>query len=285
MASERSEFEQRLAQALPSEGAEPRPLHRAVRYSALAGGKRLRPLLCRAAAYAIAEKEVAAAWAPALAVEMIHTYSLIHDDLPALDNDNLRRGRPTCHVVHGEAMAILAGDALLTLAFAQLEDATMVRELAMAAGTPGGMVAGQAADLAAQLQGAQLQGMSLETVTAIHAGKTAALITASVLLGGLAARATLAQLDELRGFGRALGLAFQITDDLLDVSGTTEQLGKTAGKDAGQAKATYPAVIGLDATEVEARRQHDCALGNLKNWPESASRLRELAHWMLARRH
>ncbi|MGH9520181.1 MAG: polyprenyl synthetase family protein, partial [Terriglobales bacterium] len=278
IASERTEFERRFARALPSETTEPRPLHQAMRYSALAGGKRLRPLLCRAAAYAVAGAAVEAAWAPAQAVEMIHTYSLIHDDLPALDNDDLRRGQPTCHVVHGEAMAILAGDALLTLAFAQLENAAMVRELALAAGTPAGMVAGQAADLAAQLPG-----MNLDAVNAIHRGKTGALITASVLMGGRAAGASVEQLGALRGFGQAIGLAFQITDDLLDISGTTAQLGKTAGKDAGQAKATYPAIAGVEAAAIEARRQHDQALAQLQSWPDSADRLRELAQWMVAR--
>lgn len=276
--SERLQFEQRLAQALPPEASEPKTLHRAMRYSALGGGKRLRPLLCRAAAVAVAGAGVEAAWAPALAVEMIHTYSLIHDDLPALDNDSLRRGQPTCHVAYGEAMAILAGDALLTLAFAQLEDAAMARELALAAGTPGGMVAGQAADLAAQVPG-----MNLDAVTAIHRAKTGALIRASITLGARAAGATLAQLADLSDFGQSVGLAYQITDDLLDISGSTEQLGKTAGKDAGQAKATYPTLVGTAPAAEEARRQHQRALDCIQTWPDSAGRLRELAGWMAAR--
>lgn len=278
MERERLRFEELLERALPSGTTEPVALHRAMRYSALGGGKRLRPLLCRAAAEAVAGGEVEEAWAPALAVEMIHSYSLIHDDLPALDNDSLRRGRATCHVVYGEATAILAGDALLTLAFAQLTDGAMVRELARAAGTPGGMVGGQAADLAAEVTG-----VGLEEVRAIHRAKTGALISASVTLGGRAAGAGAAQLAALREFGEAIGLAYQITDDLLDITASTQQLGKTAGKDAGQAKATYPALAGAEAAAREARRQHERALAAIRSWPEGANRLRELAGWMAAR--
>jgi len=278
MESERAEAERRLALAVPREDVPPASLHRAMRYSLLAGGKRLRPLLCRAAARAVAGDDVEAAWAPACALEMIHTYSLIHDDLPALDNDDLRRGQPTCHKVFGEAMAILAGDALLTLAFEQLPAAGMAQTLARAAGTPRGMVAGQVADLEA------LRGQAdLELVRSIHRAKTAALIRASVELGGMAAGAASAQADDLRHFGEAIGLAFQITDDLLDLSGTTAQLGKTAGKDESQAKATYPAVAGAAAAVREARALQQEAHDRLYAWGVTAERLRALARLAVER--
>ena len=304
MAEEKAAVERRLAQAAPAENTPPEPLHRALRYSLLAGGKRLRPLLCRAAARAIAgpqnETGVDAAWTPALAVEMIHTYSLIHDDLPALDNDALRRGRPTCHVVFGEAMAILAGDALLTLAFEQLAATpvappvivAMLRTLARAAGTPAGMVAGQVADLEAAAPAlspaASLAGnraLTLETVRAIHTRKTAALIAASVVLGGLAAQASTAQLQVLEQFGTAIGLAFQIVDDLLDLTGSDAQLGKTAGKDAAQAKATYPAAVGAAAAHAEAQRLERQARELIAGWGEPAARLQALATLMVERQH
>lgn len=284
---EREEFERRLDAALPRAEAAPQRLHRALRYSAQSGGKRLRPLLCRAAAQAVAGQAVEAAWAPAVALELIHTYSLIHDDLPALDNDALRRGRPTCHVAFDEATAILAGDGLLTLAFEVLTEAplapaavaAMVRELARAAGTPGGMVAGQAADLEATSASA-----TLEEVGWIHARKTAALIRASLVLGGVAAGASAARLAVLGDVGEAAGLAFQIVDDLLDRSGSTAELGKTAGKDEAQAKATYPAAAGVAAAEAQARELAARARALLADWGVAADPLRRLTDLMVERR-
>ena len=247
-----------------------------MRYSALGGGKRLRPLLCLAARHAVGGGH--SALGPACAVEMVHAYSLIHDDLPALDNDDLRRGRPTCHKAFGEAMAILAGDALLTLAFAQLEQPGMARVLALAAGTPSGMVAGQVADLEASRASADPA-----TVRRIHLAKTAALIRASVELGAMAGQATTLQLSQLRQYGEAIGLAFQITDDLLDRSASTADLGKTAGKDDSQSKATYPAALGTAAATAEAERLLHAALAALDGWPASADPLRALAAQMVSR--
>ena len=283
-AAERAELERRLAQAVPAADQPPQSLHRAMRYSLLGGGKRLRPLLCRAAAYAVAGDDLDTAWAPACAVEMVHTYSLIHDDLPALDNDDLRRGRPTCHKQFGEAMAILAGDALLTLAFGQLaasgtQAGAMVGLLAEAAGTPAGMVAGQVADLEAERTQADASAVAF-----IHRRKTAALIRASVQLGGMAASASAAQLAALAQFGGAMGLAFQIVDDLLDLTASSRELGKTAGKDEAQRKATYPAVAGRGAAQLECRRLEQEALAALAAWDPAAERLRSLAAQMAARR-
>ncbi len=287
MADERARLEQELRGFVPAEATPPAAVHRALSYSLFAGGKRLRPLLCRAAARAVAGRDIPAAWAPACALEMIHTYSLIHDDLPALDNDDLRRGRPTCHKVFGEAMAILAGDALLTLAFETLAQAdtppaattAMVRLLAAAAGTPAGMVAGQAADLEAERGSADL-----DAVRFIHRRKTGALIRASVLLGGWSAAATPAQLLALERFGDAIGVAFQIVDDLLDRRGTAAELGKTAGKDEQQAKATYPGLVGEAAAEAEARQLAADATQSLAGWGPAADRLLELARLMVERR-
>ncbi|HET9783804.1 MAG TPA: farnesyl diphosphate synthase [Terriglobales bacterium] len=281
-AAERAAIEERLAAAVPAAHEPPARLHQAIRHSLLSGGKRLRPLLCRAAARAVAGEDCDAAWLPALAVELVHTYSLIHDDLPALDNDDLRRGRPTCHKVYGEAMAILAGDALLTRAFELLADAPragdMVGLLARAAGTPRGMVAGQVADLEAAASA------TLDAVRWIHERKTAALLRASVLLGGMAAGATAAQLEQLGRYGDAAGLAFQIADDLLDETASSAELGKTAGKDAAQAKATYPAVMGSAAAAEEAQRRVAAAVAALADWGAAAERLRQLARFTLGRR-
>lgn len=281
---ERAVVEQALAEALPAETEFPQVLHRAMRYAVLGGGKRIRPLLCRAAAYGIAGEAVAAALVPACALEFIHAYSLIHDDLPALDDDDLRRGRPTCHRQFGDAMAILAGDALQTLAFGRLAAmpaslvGPMLAELSAAAGTPAGMVAGQVADLEATRQPA-----GAEEVERVHRFKTAALIRASVVLGGLAAAAPAASLAALRDFGENLGLAFQIVDDILDVTGTTPTLGKAAGKDARQAKATYPAVFGLEQSRPEAARLAAAAVEALAPLGPAADRLRMLATMMVDR--
>ena len=272
-----------LEAALPPASVPPSQLHRAMRYSVQAGGKRLRPLLCRAAARAIAGADVEAALIPACAVELIHTYSLIHDDLPALDNDDLRRGQPTCHKAFGEALAILAGDALLTLAFAHLATApaavagALVAELAAAAGTPGGMVAGQVADVEASADG------TLEALEFIHRRKTAALLRAAVVLGGLSAGATPQQSAALAAFGEQVGLAFQIVDDLLDVTGSSAELGKTAGKDNAQNKLTYPALVGLAAARAEADRLGAAGLAALAPLGASADRLRQLADSILYR--
>ena len=295
IAIERAECESRLSAAVPAETTPPEALHRAIRYSLLSGGKRLRPLLCRAAARAIVGYDVEAAWRPACAVELIHTYSLIHDDLPALDNDDLRRGRATCHTVFGVAMAILAGDGLQTLAFEHLAQAvpgelaaSMVHILASAAGTPAGMVAGQAADMdVTQIAGssdAAFRATPLDAVRFIHARKTAALLRASVMLGGMAAGATEVQLRTLESLGGQLGLAFQIVDDLLDQSATSAELGKTAGKDRAQDKLTYPAAAGVNAARTEAQRLTEQARAGLASWGEKADHLRELAEKMLARR-
>jgi geranylgeranyl diphosphate synthase type II len=217
----------------------------------------------------------------ACALELIHTYSLIHDDLPALDNDDLRRGRPTCHVVFGEAMAILAGDALLTFAFevaARHGSARLVEELACAAGTVGGMIAGQVHDLEGEHQQP-----TPELLERIHRAKTGALLKSSVRMGAIFAGASDEQLDALSRYGTHIGLAFQIVDDILDVVQSSEALGKTAGKDAAQHKITFPAVYGLDESrrmaEQERRRAHE-ALRGLGN---SAQRLGELADLIVER--
>lgn len=279
---ERTECERRLAAAVPTARQPPRRLHAAMRHSLLGGGKRLRPLLCRAAARAVAGADCESAWVPAVAVELVHTYSLIHDDLPALDNDALRRGRPTCHVAFGEAMAILAGDALLTRAFGVLAQAPqsgpMVALLAHAAGTPAGMVAGQVADLEAGASS------TLAIVRAIHQRKTGALLSASVVLGGWAAGASASQRSALAHFGDCVGLAFQIADDLLDASASSSRLGKTPGKDAAQGKATWPAAAGPAAAAASAAALVAEAETTLQAWGPSARRLLQLARFAAARR-
>jgi geranylgeranyl pyrophosphate synthase len=242
---------------LPSVEAEPRILHEAMRYSVFAGGKRLRPAIARAACRAVGGRDEDALPA-ACALEMLHTYSLIHDDLPSIDDDDLRRGRPTCHVRFGVATAILAGDALQTEAFRVLAEETPLREavpslvstLARAAGT-NGMVGGEVADIEAEGQPPVL-----ERVEDIHARKTAALFRASALMGGIAAGAGDGALVALDAFGQALGLAFQIGDDILDETAGAEQLGKTPGKDRAAQKMSYPAAVGLDRSRVRA---NECA--------------------------
>src|SRR6185312_6401934 len=271
-----------LERLLPAASVRPTSIHKAMRHSVFAGGKRIRPILCIEAGCAVAGSLPAGIEELGAALEMLHTYSLIHDDLPALDNDDLRRGRPTCHKVYGEAMAILAGDALQTRAFEILAAAprggAMVGLLAQAAGTPQGMVAGQVGDLEA---GAAA---SAAAVRWIHERKTAALLRASVLLGGMAAGATPRQMEQLGAYGSAAGLAFQIADDLLDASASSEELGKTAGKDAAQAKATYPAAMGSAAAAVEAQRLVDAAEAALADWVPAADRLRQLPRFTLGRR-
>lgn len=285
---ERSQLVDRaLNRFLPRATTKPATLHKAMRYSLFAGGKRMRPVLTLAAAEACGGN-VELALPAACAVECIHTYSLIHDDLPCMDNDDLRRGRPTNHKVFGEGVAVLAGDALLTIAFeilAQAELATrhpiaaQVHELASAAGSQH-LIGGQVADL--EGEGRALRGTELRY---IHKSKTAALLTASLRLGAMSANATPAKLAALTTFGEALGLAFQVIDDILDVTQTTEKLGKTAGKDAEATKSTYPAIYGLDASRAEARRLTAAAHAALRPFAGRAARLREIADYLLAREY
>ena len=277
-----------LERSLPPESAPPETVHKAMRYSVFAGGKRLRPVLVIAGAEAVggAMDDV---MPTACAMELIHTYSLVHDDLPAMDDDDFRRGRPTSHKVFGDAMAILAGDGLLTLAFRLLAenlrpgmDGRVLRdvlvEVAEAAGT-GGMVGGQVADLEAE--GRQV---TPEALDYIHLHKTAALIRASIRSGAALCGATPAQLQVLAVAGTSLGLAFQIVDDILDVTGTTEQLGKTAGKDQAQQKATYPAIHGLAASRARAEALMAEALGALAPFGPPAEPLRALGRFILDRK-
>lgn len=274
-----------LDRFVPAERVKPPTIHQAMRYSLFAGGKRMRPILCLAAAEACGGVEEAAL-PLACAVELIHTYSLIHDDLPAMDNDDFRRGKPTNHKVFGEAIAILAGDALLTQAFevaAQWPGTSRypvqqaILELARAAGSKH-LIAGQVADLEAQ--GRRL---SVPQLRFIHERKTSALLCCAVRLGGMSANATPAQLAALTAFGRSVGLAFQIIDDILDVTQTTEQLGKTAGKDVAAQKATYPAVVGLEKSRLIARRLTDRAFAALRVFKGRAQALQALARFLLHR--
>ena len=271
---------------VPAETVPPQTIHRAMRYSLFAGGKRIRPVLCIGAAEALGGTPAGIEDA-ACALEMIHTYSLIHDDLPALDNDDLRRGRPTNHVVFGEAMAILAGDSLLTLAFEVLGGlpnandaikARLVAELATAAGTVGGMIGGQVHDIEGERQTP-----TAELLEAIHRAKTGALLRASVRMGAIYAGANPEQLDALSRYGEHTGLAFQIVDDILDVEQSSEILGKTAGKDQAQQKITFPAVYGLDRSKVMAEQERQAAHEALTTFGEAASGLRELADFIVKR--
>ena len=275
-----------LERLLPAESTPPNSIHSAMRYSVFAGGKRMRPMLCLEAARIFAS-DVTPALHPACAIEFIHTYSLIHDDLPALDNDDLRRGKPTCHKKFGEAIAILAGDGLLTLAFETLgatpvdaeRRTAILTEVATAAGTVNGMVGGQVADLEAE--GKRVDGKMLEY---IHRSKTAALIRASVTAGALCAGASDEDVARLRRFGETIGWAFQVTDDILDVEESSAALGKTAGKDAQQQKATYPAVYGLPRSHEIAKELATKAIAELAPYAERGARLREIAEYLVLRR-
>lgn len=275
-----------LDRLMPTESAQPPSIHQAMRYSVFAGGKRIRPILCLETAR-IFDSDVSAAFYPGCALEFIHTYSLIHDDLPALDNDDLRRGKPTCHKRFGEAIAILAGDALLTLAFETLACApvsadrrvAMSGEIASAAGTVNGMVGGQVADLEAE--GKQVGPEALEY---IHRSKTAALIWASVTSGALCAGASTHDVNRLRRFGETIGWAFQVTDDILDVEESSAALGKTAGKDIAQQKATYPAVFGLERSHQIAKELATKAIDELQVFGMRADRVRTIAEFLVLRR-
>ncbi|NUO78416.1 MAG: geranyl transferase [Lysobacter sp.] len=277
-----------LARALPDPNAAPQALHAAMRHAVLLGGKRLRPLLVYAAG-ALFDADEAALDAPASAVELIHAYSLVHDDLPAMDDDALRRGQPTVHVAFDEATAILAGDALQSLAFSVLADTAagdgvrvaLLRTLAEAAGAAG-MCGGQALDIAATGNGAALDLTALER---LHALKTGALIRAAVRMGGLCGNADTTSLDALDRYAQALGLAFQVRDDILDVEGSSATLGKTAGKDAAQDKATFPALIGLDGSRAHlqtlVRTMHEA----LAPFGDKAAALTELGEFAAQRNH
>jgi geranylgeranyl diphosphate synthase type II len=283
--SRQEKIDRALNRYLPKERVKPTTIHKAMRYSLFAGGKRLRPILCLAAAEAAGGK-IDHALPLACAMECIHTYSLVHDDLPSMDNDDLRRGRPTCHKVFGDGIAVLAGDALLTIAFEIVSRAkptrrydmsTLLREVAVASGSQK-LIAGQVADLEAE--GHQTD---REQLRYIHENKTAAILATSVRLGAMSANANPKQLAAITKFGRALGLAFQIIDDILDVTQTSEKLGKSAGKDIAAQKATYPAVIGLDASRIEAKRLTRQAHHSLSIFGAKAEALHALANYLLER--
>ncbi len=286
LAARRRLVDAELDRLVPPEDAPPEIIHRAMRYSLFAGGKRIRPILCLEAARAVAD-EAPGIERAACSLELIHTYSLIHDDLPALDNDDYRRGRLTCHKKFGEAIAILAGDALLTLAFEILASesaipgerrAALVAELARASGTVDGMIAGQVFDLEGEGQAP-----TAELLDRIDRAKTGALLTASVRMGAICAGADERSLAALSCYGRHIGLAFQIVDDLLDVEQSSEQLGKTAGKDAAQKKITFPAVYGLEVSHRLAEEERGQAHRALEIFGERAGRLREIADLVVRR--
>jgi geranylgeranyl diphosphate synthase type II len=276
-----------LDRYLPKANTKPGTLHKAMRYSLFAGGKRLRPILCLAAAEACRGK-INDALPLACALECIHTYSLVHDDLPSMDNDDFRRGRPTCHKVFGEGIAVLAGDALLTIAFEIVSHAkarrydmsTLLREVAVAAGSQK-LIAGQVADLEAEGKNVQRRELKF-----IHENKTAAILRTSVRLGAMSANADTKKLSAITTFGQRLGLAFQVIDDILDVTQTSEILGKSAGKDVAAKKATYPAVIGLEKSRAEAKRltrEAHNALSVFSN--RDAEALHALANHLLEREY
>jgi geranylgeranyl diphosphate synthase type II len=275
-----------LQRWVPADSMAPETIHKAMRYSLFAGGKRIRPLLCIAAALAV-DGDPTGVENAAIALEMIHTYSLIHDDLPALDNDDLRRGRPTNHKVFGDAMAILAGDSLLTLAFEVLSKlpgvsdrrkVLLIAELATASGTVGGMIGGQVHDIEGERQPP-----TAELLDRIHRAKTGALLRASVRMGAMYACATPEQLEALSLYGEHTGLAFQIVDDVLDVEQPSEHLGKTAGKDQAQQKITFPAVYGLAKSKEMAEAERLAAHAALATFGEKARWLRGIADLVVNR--
>jgi geranylgeranyl diphosphate synthase, type II len=285
-ASCRALIDAELDRLLPKETDEPTRVHKAIRWSVFAGGKRFRPALLLAAGQTFGAS-VDHLIRSACALEMIHTYSLIHDDLPSMDNDDLRRGRPTCHVKFGEATAILAGDALQTLAFQTIAEderlapalrVQLIAEIARAAGTPEGMVAGQALDLAAESR--DVNGDELER---IHHQKTGALICAAGRCGAMIAGADDDELAAVTEYAINLGLQFQITDDLLDVTATVEDLGKTPGKDARSRKATYPALYGLEATRTTLAAVHRTTCDALARIETSTQLLQSIADFIMQR--
>lgn len=270
---------------LPKATERPKTVHQAMRYSIFAGGKRLRPILTLAAAEACGGQK-ASALPSACAVEVMHTYSLVHDDLPCMDDDDLRRGRPTSHKVYGEGMAVLTGDALLTEAFTILAQTPQTkrypfREIMLEFSVCGGskkLIGGQVLDLEGEGEN-----LTKAQLIRIHENKTAALLTTSLRLGGMTANATPRQLRALTDFGYNLGLAFQVIDDILDITQSTEKLGKTAGKDAAVDKATYPSIMGLEKSKTEARRLTKKSLDALSIFGKKARRLEQIAHYLLDR--
>ncbi|HUK86030.1 MAG TPA: farnesyl diphosphate synthase [Terriglobales bacterium] len=283
----RAAIDAALEKLLPPATQYPESIHRAMRHSVFAGGKRLRPILCLEAARMVAGSVPAGIEEVGCALEMLHTYSLIHDDLPALDNDDLRRGQPTCHKAFGEATAILAGDALQTYAYQVLSRlrcpadrrVRIIEEVARGTGTIEGMIGGQVMDLEAERTRPDAR-----TLEYIHRSKTGALITASLVAGGLYAGADEQQLARLRDFGRAIGLAFQIADDVLDVTQSSEQLGKTAGKDTASEKATYPALFGVEESMKKAEALADSGCAALAAFGPRADTLKQLAHFLVERK-
>jgi len=289
MAERRLLVDAALDRWLPVQADRPPQVHEAMRYSVFAGGKRLRPLLALFACEAVGA-DPAEAMPAAVALEMIHTYSLIHDDLPAMDDDDFRRGRPTCHKVYGEAIAILAGDGLLTHAFRVLADPEadgvvavrrlqVIAEIAEAAGSQG-MVGGQAMDILSEGRA-----LDRETMLYLHTHKTGALIRASIRAGGISGGADGESLAALTRYGEAVGLAFQIVDDILDIEGATEEMGKSAGSDARKHKATYPALFGLEVSRRDAARLLAEGKAALRPLGEKASMLIALADFVGNRRH
>src|SRR5438105_5382045 len=288
LASRQKLIERALDRYLPKANTKPATLHRAMRYSLFAGGKRLRPILCLAAAEAC-RGNVSNVLPLACALECIHTYSLVHDDLPSMDNDDFRRGRPTCHKVFGDGIAVLAGDALLTIAFEivsrtkpapRYDISVLLREIAVAAGSQR-LIAGQVADLEAEGKNVKRDQLQF-----IHENKTAAILKSSVRLGAMSANADARKLSAITRFGQRLGLAFQIIDDILDVTQTSEILGKSAGKDVAAKKATYPAVIGLEKSRAEAKRLTRQAHSALSVFSSSdAEPLHALANYLLEREY
>lgn len=279
------EVEKALNQFLPKENVKPPTIHQSMRYSIFAGGKRLRPILTLAAADVISGKHQNAL-PSSCAVECIHTYSLIHDDLPCMDNDDFRRGKPTNHKVYGDNIAVLAGDALLTVAFemtaktkptSRYSTADYIHELSYASGSLM-LIAGQVGDIEGEGKKADFKQLRW-----IHERKTAALISSSIRLGAMSANATPSQLKSLTDFGQNLGLAFQVIDDILDITQTTEKLGKSAGKDLKAEKSTYPAILGLEGAQKEARRLTEKSMKAIQPLGKKAEPLLAIADFMLNR--
>lgn len=280
-------IDEALERLLPAESQYPESIHRAMRHSIFAGGKRLRPILCMESARSISGRLPEGVEELGAALEMLHTYSLVHDDLPALDNDDLRRGKPTCHVAFGEATAILAGDALQTHAYLVLSRlrcsaesrARIIEEIARGTSSVEGMIGGQVVDLESEHKAP-----TAETLEYIHRSKTGALITASIVSGGIFAGAKESETQRLREFGRSVGLAFQIVDDVLDITQSSEQLGKTAGKDTASDKVTYPALFGVEESLHRADELISSACRALDSFGQRATTLKDIAHFLVQRK-